>query len=69
MFFFPYKKTKLFFWNVFNFGLYCNNFQNEYKNLFKFPQMANELDEIATDSNGKTKHLNKKQLDDIKKEG
>jgi hypothetical protein len=38
--------------------------------LFKFPTMVNELDEIAVDVNsGKTKQLNQKQLDSIRREG
>jgi len=31
--------------------------------------MINELDEVAADSKGKRKKLNKKQLDSIRKEG
>jgi len=39
------------------------------KDLFKFPTMINELDEIAADVNGKTKNLTSKQLDSIRREG
>jgi hypothetical protein len=31
--------------------------------------MVNELDQVAMDTNGKIKQLNKKQLDSIRREG
>lgn len=66
------SSATLFHWKhvplVFPASIYDPASNNLNKDLFILPTF-NELEEIATDANGKTKKLNQKQLESIRREG